>query len=162
MEPDLTTAEELNLLRSYLATFQSCQKCGLCFQNRHTVYRGTTPLCQRCRQGRVPGVVIHYTVTDFTVAPPVSQHHTVFVAMKHLDVDAIASLKALHRTTVRSQKIVNEEGLLHQVNRYADDRGAYFHEAFPSNFLQSHYSPLKHDIVAEYEYAREIYADDLA
>lgn len=49
----LTTA-----ITSFISSMHTCKKCGICFQNRKTIYQGKVALCRKCRRKEREEVVV--------------------------------------------------------------------------------------------------------
>jgi len=147
---------QLELVKSYLATFQTCKNCGACFQNRNTVYHGTTPLCKHCRETREHIILVHYHIQDQTVSPPIKFSQCYAIPMSRLSTDFIVSLNALHNTTILSKAEEDEHGVIIRRNKYKDFRGSLFHEHFPPEWIYKSYNPRRHDVIKQYEFGKAI------
>lgn len=149
---------ELELLKSYVATLQTCKKCGTCFQNRNHVYHGQVPLCHRCRtHNRYPVVVVKYKSTDNSAPRPITIREEYVIPIDMLNIDMIVSLNALHGATLISSCELDKSETNIRKTFYPDDRGAMFHETFSRETFLGHYNPFHHDLVNMYKYEKEIY-----
>ena len=152
--------DELQLLKTYLSTFQVCKKCRTCFQNHGNVYQGTTPLCKHCRKKPgIPVVVIRFNNVEYCTDSPIpiitSQQFVILAEL--LSQDMLLSLNCLNHTVVRTTKVFDETcNIFRFVNSYENPLGSLFHETFPSNRVMKEYSPLKHTVVGNFEYTKEI------
>jgi len=149
--------QQLELMQRYLATLQTCKKCGTCFQNRNHIYQGQVPLCHRCRnRNRPPVVVIKYNSIDKTVSPHIVFREEYIVPIDALDIDMMVSLNALSDKTLISRCVPDEHGIKVRKTSYPDSRGSLFHETFPREPFAARYSPYCHDMVKMYKYEKEI------
>jgi len=144
-------------VQSYLGTLQTCRKCGLCFQNRHHVYRGQVPLCRRCRtQNRFPAVVVQCETVDQTVTPPIVFRDEYVIPAELLPLEMFTSLAALDGTTITTRRVPHPElGLYLPHTTYADTHGIAFHETFPREEYRTAYDPFHHHMIQRYQYRRE-------
>jgi hypothetical protein len=153
-------AEELQLLKTYLSTFQICKKCRSCFQNHSNVYRGTTPLCKNCRKKPgIPVVLIRYNVAEYcTDSPiPIITSQQFVILAESLSQDMLLSLNCLHRTVVKTTKVFDATcNIFRFVNAYENPLGSLFHETFPSDRIMKAYAPQTHTVVGNFEYSKEI------
>ena len=152
---------ELQVLKTYLTTFQVCKKCRTCFQNYGNVYQGTTPLCKHCRrQPGIPVVIVRYNIiehcSDSSVPIVTSQQFVILADL--LSQDMLLSLNCLNQTVVKTTKIFDENrNIVRFVNTYENPLGSLFHETFPPERIMKQYSPLKHAVVGNFEYTKEIF-----
>ena len=156
----MRVSEELQLLKTYLSTFQICKKCRTCFQNHGQVYHGTTPLCKNCRKKPgVPVVIVRFHIVEYyadSSIPIVTSQQFVILA-ESLSQDMLLSLNCLHNTVVRTSKIFDEKlNISRFVTQYENPLGSLFHETFPSERMMKEYSPMKHTVVRNFEYTKEI------
>ena len=153
--------EGLQFFKTYLATFQICTKCRTVFQNHVNIYRGTTPLCKYCRENnRIPVVVVRYNViehmSDFEM--PITASYQFVIPIETLSEEMMLSLNQLNNTVVTTVKIFDDtQKIFRFVNSYEHEDCSLFHEMFPSKRVLSHYSLTTHNVVANFQYTKEIY-----
>ena len=155
MSDSVSISDQLELIKSYLATFQTCKNCSTCFQNRHNVYEGATPLCKRCRtHGKKSVVMIQYNTIDSTIGPAVEMTFRYVIDVDLLNANMIESLHALHGTVVITERDTTGDMVKYNTY-YENDRGALFHETFPTQHIQD-YRPLHHHIIQTFEYPKQL------
>jgi hypothetical protein len=159
--------DDLQFVKNYIATFQVCKKCGVCFQNHTHVYQGTTPLCKPCRWSlRVPIVVIRYNIVNNMEAIPLIFTQQYAIPTSNISVDMMISLQYLNNTNIVAQRYtdINVDNNMDMDNNrifkykytYENPLGSLFHEKFPQELVLLQYSPLQHHIVGNFEYTKTI------
>ena len=154
---DLSVSEKFDLLKTYIATFQTCRKCGVCFQNRNHIYQGQVPLCHKCRTHHRPAVVvIKFKTVDYTQPSPITMKEEYVIPIEKIDIDMIASLNALHHTVITSQRVSDEQGIHIRKLLYPNSKGQLFHETFSREQYLDKFNPFHHDPIKIYKYTKEI------
>jgi hypothetical protein len=154
---DLSVSEKFDLLKTYIATFQTCRKCGMCFQNRNQVYQGQVPLCHKCRMHHRPAVVVvKFKTIDHTHPSQIVMKEEYVIPIDELDIDMIASLNALHHTMITSQPIEDDQGIHIRKTSYPNSKGQLFHETFSRQQYLGKFNPFHHDPVKFYKYTKII------
>lgn len=127
---------ELELLKTYVMTLQTCKKCGVCFQNRFHVYCGEFPLCHTCRRlNRHPVAVVNYKTIDTRTDSQFTAREQYVIPIKRISVDMLKSLNALQNTIISSVKVIDSDsGLLKRVLVYEDPCGEFFFTRFKQEF----------------------------
>ena len=160
------SSNDFQFVKNYLATFQVCKRCGVCFQNHTRVYQGTTPLCKPCRWSlRVPIIVIRYNIINNMEAVPLILTQQYAIPVSNMSADMMMSLQSLNNTTIISQRYYNliinhndddENCILQYKYTYENQLGSLFHEKFPKELILNQYSPVLHHIVGNFEYTKNI------
>jgi hypothetical protein len=157
---------KFNLLKDYMLTFQTCNKCGQCFQNRHKIYQGKYPYCKKCRRfGKLTkplqnpkqeGVLIQckifYMYNDNSKMEFTEQY---IIPAKDISPEMIQSIQHLNNTRIIQNSHHNPK------ITFENEHGRLFHENFQREQYQInnniHNNINNYNIVFFCNYCKEIY-----
>ena len=99
----------LQYLQEYVLTIQTCQKCGLCFQNRQKKYKGKHPFCKRCRPKDKNRELV-YLVDVYNINNNVSINCTQFVIpVNNCPPSVIDTLRTINNSKKTNYSILLNE-----------------------------------------------------
>ena len=153
IDPDHNLDSDVQVLKLYMTTLQTCERCGVCFQNRGQIYQGRRPCCRRCRPRQRQNVyVVKYQISD-GMAEFREQY---IIPVEDISPETLASLESLHNTTVKLISVKDESGFGITQNIYENPSGSLFHEKFSRENYTGTFNIRQHKSIKMFQYAKVV------